>query len=236
MGLRQHRRQHRPQRRVRGRLTCNGAGACQTTCTADLQCEGGYYCTSNSAGACAATKGRGRRLRARHDRRERRAPVPERQMRRRRVLHERLLGRLSGVHRGEEGLRQRRDLRNIAADTDPDAECAGGLTCNGAGACNSGCNRRRHVRERHLLHRELRRSCATKKTSGTACAGDTLDASGGHQCTSAGSAGPALKHLILVDPFFLRPASTTYHGRATWWYSCRELPRPELGNMPLSLL
>ncbi|HEY3358552.1 MAG TPA: choice-of-anchor D domain-containing protein [Polyangia bacterium] len=72
---------------------------------------------------------------------------------------------------------------NIAANTDPDQECAGGLTCTGGGACRANCAADAQCESGYFCNNTAAGSCILKKATGGACASDPIDGSGAHQCT-----------------------------------------------------
>ncbi|MBC8078331.1 MAG: DNRLRE domain-containing protein, partial [Chloroflexales bacterium] len=73
---------------------------------------------------------------------------------------------------------------SIPANQDPAAECAGGLTCSGGGACRSVCTADSQCEGAFYCTSSVSGSCAADKGLSAACAGDTVDGTGNHQCGS----------------------------------------------------
>lgn len=174
-----------------GGLTCDGAGACRTSCAGDGQCKPGLYCTAPSGGACMPVGAKGA------------ACGPD-------GLDP------SGGHAcatsicadgrcctdacagacrscsvgGSEGT-----CTPNAADTDPEGECAGGLTCDGAGVCRSACAGDEECKPGLYCTDTSGGACLARLADGAACGADPVDPTGGHQCASgicsAGLCGPA---------------------------------------------
>jgi MYXO-CTERM domain-containing protein len=73
----------------------------------------------------------------------------------------------------------------VPSRTDPDNECstAPNFTCNGNGACASGCDADADCGTGYYCTGTVG-TCTAKKANGTACPGDVLDSTGSHSCTT----------------------------------------------------
>jgi MYXO-CTERM domain-containing protein len=173
-----------PDAECAGGLTCDGAGACRTSCAGDAECESGYYCTNTTGGACTSRKANGTTCAA--------DPVDGT------GNHQCTSGACvdgyccnstcTGACKSCNGAKtggSNGTCGNITINTDPDAECAGGLTCDGAGACRTSCAGDAECESGYYCTNTTGGACTAKQANGIACAADPVDGTGNHQCTNA---------------------------------------------------
>jgi MYXO-CTERM domain-containing protein len=72
----------------------------------------------------------------------------------------------------------------VAANTDPHAECLGGWTCDGNGACRTSCSSDAECDTGYYCTMTTGGACVFRGSISDVCSGDSVDPTGNHRCTS----------------------------------------------------
>ncbi|HEY3358551.1 MAG TPA: choice-of-anchor D domain-containing protein [Polyangia bacterium] len=173
-----------PDQECAGPLTCDGGGACRTNCTADVNCEGAFYCSNATNGTCLARKSVGIGCAA-----DTVDSTGNHQCTTSSCVDgvccsTGCTGTCVACSAAKKGGGIDGTCGNVAVNTDPDAECGGGLTCDGAGACRPDCTADLQCESAYFCTANAGGACLLKKPVAQACGADTVDPTGNHQCTN----------------------------------------------------
>ncbi|MGE3669079.1 MAG: DNRLRE domain-containing protein [Polyangiaceae bacterium] len=151
--------------------TCNGAGACGTGCNNDTDCASTHWCSGN---VCTLKGAVGDTCSANN------------QCANGQCVDQRCCSTSScptcqacraNITVGSDGT-----CANIDPFTDPFNECSPG-SCNG-GACTTSCTSDSQCNADHYCSSSSGGTCQPDKAAGSVCSGDTIDATGAHQCAT----------------------------------------------------
>lgn len=136
-----------------GGLACAGDGGCHPTCTSAAQCEAGHTCTG---GTCVKLTGQPC---------DGGVPCASGNCVDGVCCSTTCTGTCRGCNRpGSAGT-----CTTYTSNTDPDQECAGGLTCTGNGSCRSDCDGTQECETGYYCSSFIFGSCIARKANGVNC-------------------------------------------------------------------